>query len=126
MDILTQAERNLIDRAVDAGQVTKVPTGESGFGEFFYHPEQQKLRYRDPEERKRHHKAWGWQNHYKAGRKPDPEVSKRRVKLREIAHEFTVFELAEKFGATVPAIRADLKLIGIHAKSARGRNGRER
>ena len=111
MSSMTAEERALIDRAVQAGQVTRVPTGQSGLPDtgLAWCPIRNRLLYSEPPEPKR------------VGAPVPAAVVERRARVRRMAEDGKVpSEIAQMFGVSVHVIYADLTKLGIKARRKPG------
>ena len=108
MDELTPTERHLIDEAVAAGRVRRIPPGVSAFA-LTWDEGRRSLRYVDSRFAIR-------------APRPSKEVVMRRKKVIEmLGRGMTVSEIAKRHGVSVNTIHSDLRALRANAQKDRSR-----
>lgn len=110
---ITSHERALIDAAIAAGKVTRVPPGQSALWAYQWCPKDQKLKHVDTIAGIRHHPGF-FLGRVQHGRKQSPEVAKRRAEVRRL-HDAGLgrAEIAERLGTPYNTIVNDYEKLGL-------------
>ena len=109
-DEITKEERRLIDDAIRNGQVKVIAKGVSGEDhQTIWDQRKNKLVYADAQAAKDRVRKRMW-----AGRKPDPEVAKRRKRVADLVVEgFTGPEIAQILNMPQGTVGSDAERLGI-------------
>ena len=107
MDRITSVERGMIDAAIAAGKVSRIPTGHTSVStEYVWNPKIKRVVVANatPEQVVKKN-SWA----YRGGRTPSQAVMERKKKVLALVEEgLNTPQIAKKLGTTVVIIRGDI------------------
>jgi transposase len=125
---ITSHERALIDAAIEAGKVTRVPPGQSALWSYQWDSERHRIVHTDTFLGIKH-KPGHFLARSQHGRKPEPGIMARRQKVRALHDEgLSRPEISERLGIAYNTLVNDYDALGIrpNEKPRRTKQARER